>query len=146
MSSCKYFPLPASRSPEQGQGQGFVRMWDNASPSHAPVPSFRKQVLGSQLSPVHVQMSPPHYQSNAPSQRGEGSLGEAPPAPQPYLGATGGHSITSPIPASAAEAAPSATRPSELDGAVGNYRLSNMLKSIQLCLQCSRCLHCLTQK
>lgn len=36
--------------------------------------------------------------------------------------------------------------PAALARARGNYRLSNMLKSVQLCLRCSRCLHCLMRR
>lgn len=64
-------------------------------------------------------------------------------APAPSPGAIGGQGDISPL------SAPATPRPrpvrAELDAACGNYRLSNMLKSVQLCLQCSRCLHRLAQ-
>lgn len=61
--------------------------------------------------------------------------------PAPYLGAVEGHGDSSSLSQHHLHPTPCRLNWTE---AAGNYRLCHVLKSVQLCLQCSRCLRCLT--
>ena len=147
-------PSPSLRVPSTVAGAGFPQGVGRCQPLTRTCPflqetsSWLKAFTSSH--PDEPSTLPLKYPKPRSLSHWPGSpLGESlPPATLPDLGAPGG--LAPPASLLLPQTLPWCPLPcpvrAELVGAVGNYRLSNMLKSVQLCLQCSRCLHCLTQK